>query len=138
MDKLDKMDKMDKMESSPKRRKMSDLPKRPNSKSKEELFEKDHNAFMMDFENSCLANWTFVPYGRLAFWANEFDLWDKAFPKGNRRHLDKDWAEFMQKQVYPHHSDVDWSEYCLWVAGGGGDEWFQDINDNDIEIDSSK
>jgi hypothetical protein len=106
------MDNMD----SPKRRKMmqpSDLPKRPGSKSKEELFERDHNAFMMDFENSCLADWV------------------GDFPKGNRRHLDKDWAAFMQKQVFPNHSDVDWSEYCLWVEAGCGDEWFQDINDHD-------
>jgi hypothetical protein len=99
---------------SPKRRKMmqsSDLPKRPGSKSKEELVGRD--SFMMDFENSCLADWV------------------GDFPKGNRRHLDKDWAAFMQTQVFPNHSDVDWSEYCLWVEAGYGDEWFQDINDHD-------
>jgi hypothetical protein len=135
---MDKMEQRDPFAHLPKRRKtMQDLPKRPNSMSKEELFERDHNAFMMDFENSCLADWTFFPRGRLAFWVNEFNMWDKDFPKGNRRHLDKEWAAFMQKQVYPHHSDVDFSEYCLWVEGGGGDFYFQ-VNDHDLEVDSSK
>ena len=64
-------------------------------------------------------------------------MWDKDFPKGSRRHLDKDWATFMQSQVYPHHSDVDFSEYSLWIEGGGGDFYFQ-VNDNDIEVDSPK
>ena len=97
---------------------MESPPKHPNSLT---VFTRDRNAFMMDFENSCLADWV------------------GEFPKSKRRHLDKDWAAFMQKQVFPHHSDVDWWEYCLFVESGGGDEYFQDINDdNDIEVDSPK
>ena len=68
------------------------------------------DTFLMDFENACLNNWD-----------NSI-----AHPKGPTRHLDKAWAEMIQSQVYPHHSDVDWYEYVGWVTRGGGDEWFQE------------
>ena len=63
---------------------------------------------MMDFENACLSNF------------------DKPHPIGPKRHEDPEWAAMIQSQVYPHHSDVDWDEYCNWVRNGGGDEMFQD------------
>ena len=57
------------------------------------------DSFMMDFENSCLANkWGSRPH-----------------PKGDKRHLDRAWAIMIQSRVYPHHSDVDWYEYVDWV-----------------------
>ena len=34
----------------------------------------------------------------------------------------------LQRQVYPHHSDIDWDEYAKWVSSGFGDEFFQAIN----------
>ena len=53
--------------------------------------------FMMDFENVCLAN-----------------NWDSnviAHPKGPKRFENQTWAKMIQRQVYPHHSHVDWYEY---------------------------
>ena len=47
-------------------------------------------------------------------------------PKGPRRFENEKWAEAVKRNVYPHHSDVDWDEYCEWVSNGGGDEWFQE------------
>ena len=68
------------------------------------------DAFMMDFENSCLEqNWD-----------------SQIHAKGPKRHEDPQWAAMIQKSVYPHHSDVDWTEYVEWVRNGGGDEWFQE------------
>ena len=64
------------------------------------------DAFLMDFENSCLMSWKF-PH----------------FPKGNRRHEDPQWAELLKSEI-SKHSDVTWEEYVLWVEDGGGDEWF--------------
>ena len=73
------------------------------------------DAFLMDWENACLAN-----------------HWDSSVmphPTGPKRHEHTEWAEMIKSQVYPHHSDVDWCEYAEWVENGGGDEWFQtDIN----------
>ena len=81
-------------------------PRRPNTSLRCNAIK---DSFMMDFENSCLANkWGSRPH-----------------PKGDKRHLDKDWAKMIQSQVYPHHSDVDWYEYVDWVSRGFGDEWFQ-------------
>ena len=65
----------------------------------------------MDFKISCLEMW---------------DSSVKEHPKGPRRHENKEWAELIQSQVYPNHSDVDWWEYSEWVTRGGGDEWFQE------------
>ena len=62
----------------------------------------------MDFENSCLEHW--------------YD----DIPKGPTRYDHPLWARMIKGQVYPHHSDVDWFEYCEWVKNGGGDEWFFD------------
>ena len=75
------------------------------------------NAFLMDFGNSCLA-----------------DIWDSSsapHPTGFRRHENKKWAEMIERQVYPNHSDIDWYEYVEWVTQGGGDEWFQEKS-NDL------
>ena len=69
--------------------------------------------FMMDFENSCLSeNW---------------DDANKQHPTGILRHADAEWATMIKSQVYPHHSDVDWQEYCEWVFHGGGDECFRPV-----------
>ena len=72
-------------------------------------YQRARDDFLADFENSCLRNY-----------------WDGAPPKGANRHENTEWAEMIQSLVYPHHSDVDWYEYCEWVTGGGGDEWFYD------------
>jgi hypothetical protein len=63
-----------------------------------------HDAFMMDLENSGLENWT------------------KAIPTGNQRHKDPDWAAHIKPIM--DFSDTTWLDYCRWVEGGGGDEWF--------------
>ena len=69
--------------------------------------------FLMDFENACLADYT-------------RDNPDTPYPKGPERYKDKEWATYIKTQVYPHHSDVDWTEYVAWVKAGMGDEWFTD------------
>ena len=78
------------------------MPKRPGHRSR-----KTSDAFMMDFENSLLTDWTHtIPTGVLRF--------------------EKDaWSQLVKRNVFPNHSDVDWDEYCQWVNQGGGDDWFQ-------------
>ena len=68
------------------------------------------DAFLMDFENSCLMSWKF-PH----------------FPKGNRRYEDPHWAELLKSEISKH--DVSWEEYVMWVEGGGGDELFVDFTE---------
>ncbi len=65
------------------------------------------SAFFTDFENSCLQDFKGV------------------IPVGRRRHLDPEWARFIRSQVYPHHSDITWEQYCAFVESGGGDEFLQ-------------
>jgi hypothetical protein len=65
--------------------------------------------FMADFENEVLQSWD----ARLGI------------PRGTRRFENTEWAALIKRHVYPHHSDVDWSEYQKWCELGGGDEWFQ-------------
>ena len=81
-------------------------PKRPRKR----LLSVESDAFLMDFENACLAN-----------------RWNSnaPHPVGPKRHEHKEWAAMIKSQVYPHHSDVDWEDYVEWVENGGGDEWFQ-------------
>ena len=89
-------------------------PHRPNKGYRYTLnSDRDHNNFMMDFENACLSqNWAGDP------------------PTGIKRYENPEWAKMIQSQVYPHHSDIDWYEYVEWVENGGGEEWFQeDINE---------
>ena len=71
----------------------------------------------MDFENSCLAN--------------HWDSSSAPHPTGVRRHENEKWAEMIQSQVYPNHSDIDWYEYVEWVTQGGGDEMFKETS-NDL------
>ena len=52
------------------------------------------------------------------------DVSKRLFPRGPNRHEDPEWAEMIQSQVYPHHSDIDWQEYVDWVRLGGGDDHF--------------
>ena len=109
-------------------------PNRPRHIDKYELRTPDRDNFMMDFENSCLEhNWgkKAEPYKDgilegLSFYFN------KPHPKGKERHLDPEWKEMIQNQVYPHHSDVDWEEYVDWVEGGGGDDWFREDDEDDV------
>jgi hypothetical protein len=68
--------------------------------------------FMADFENEVLQSWD----ARLGI------------PRGTRRFENTEWAALIKRNVYPHHSDVDWSEYTAWVSQGKGDEWFQEDN----------
>ena len=70
------------------------------------------DSFYMDFENSCLAN--------------HWDSSSTPHPTGVNRHENEKWAEMIQSQVYPNHSDIDWYEYVKWVTQGGGDEMFQE------------
>ena len=65
--------------------------------------------FLLDFENACLVD--FQQRNGCSY-----------CPKGLRRHENAQRAEFMKGQVYPHHSDVDWEEYVVWVSHGGGDD----------------
>ena len=92
-------------------------PHRPNKGYRYTLIsERDRDNFMMDFENACLEqNWGCKP-----------------FPKGPNRYEDKEWAEMIISQVYPHHSDVDFWEYVEWVRGGGGDEWFVETENDKL------
>ena len=78
-------------------------PRRPRHRSRAI----DDN-FMMDFEDSLLSEWS------------------SAVPQGPRRFEVEAWAALVKRNVFPHHSDVDWDEYCDWVRRGGGDEWFQE------------
>ena len=64
------------------------------------------NNFLMDFENDVLRDFHKKP------------------PQGPERYKDPEWAALIKRNVYPHHSDVDWAEYVAWVSQGGGDEWF--------------
>ncbi len=50
-----------------------------------------------------------------------------------RRFENAEWAELIKRNVYPHHSDIDWEEYVEWVSNGGGDEWFLDSQEEDDE-----
>ena len=89
------------------KRKICERPRRP--RPPRSVNPQYRNAFLMDFENDCLArNWCGAP------------------PKGPNIWQNYRWARMIKSQVYPHHSDVDWQEYCEWVIGGGGDEWFFD------------
>ena len=85
----------------------------PPSRPRKRLLSVESDAFLMDFENACLAN--------------HWDSSVMAHPRGNRRYEHSDWGAMIQRQVFPHHSDVDWDEYCDWVRNGGGDDWFQEI-----------
>ena len=68
----------------------------------------DLDDYMMDFENTVLQDWDA----------------HKGIPTGTRRFENAECAESIKRNVYPHHSDVDWFEYLEWVSAGGGDEWF--------------
>ena len=85
-------------------------PQRPRQNY--EIMTPANDAFMMDFEISCLEqNW---------------DSSKRQHPQGPNRHENPEWAAMIQRQVFPHHSDLDWAEYCSWVRCGGGDEIFQE------------
>ena len=73
--------------------------------AKEAHIQSMRHAFMMDFENACLQNWS-GPH-----------------PKGRDRYLHPEWGEMMRQQCEAH-SDVTFEEYCDWVRGGSDDEWF--------------
>lgn len=74
------------------------------------LLHPQRDAFLMDFENAVLRDWDAR----------------KGIPQGWRRFENTEWAQLIKRNVYPHHSDVDWYEYVEWVENGGGDEWFQE------------
>ena len=52
-------------------------------------------------------------------------------PKGPKRHEDPEWAKMIQSHIYPHHTDIDWEEYVGFVEEKGGDEWFQEEEEED-------
>ena len=74
---------------------------------------KDHDNFMMDFENYALQRYA------------------KKTPTGLERYKVNDWAVHMKDVLVD--SDTTWSAYVSWVQSGGGDEWFQE----DSKIESS-
>ena len=86
-------------------------PKRPNHIPRYTPLTIERDNFYMDFEN--------------AIFQTDYDQTED-IPKGPRRFENEKWAEAVKRNVYPHHSDVDWDEYCEWVSNGGGDEWFQE------------
>ena len=49
-------------------------------------------------------------------------------PTGPQRYLNPDWAALMKKNLYPFHSDADWSEYIEFCENGGGDDHFYDLS----------
>ena len=92
-----------------------EILKIPRPGNKPLYYSIQRDSFYMDFENSCLAH-----------------NWDSStpHPTGINRHENEEWAEMIQSQVYPNHSDIDWYEYVEWVSQGGGDEWFQEKSDD--------
>ena len=89
----------------------------PPTRPRKRLLSVESDTFLMDFENACLAS-----------------HWDSSVmphPRGNQRYEHSEWAAMIKRQVFPHHSDVDWSDYVEWVQNGGGDEWFQE-NETDV------
>ena len=87
-------------------------PRRPSHIDKYERLIAGRDNFMTDFENECLSQ--------------KWDSSKRHHPKGPKRHEHPEWAAMIQSQVYPHHSDVDFQEYCDWVSHGHGDNWFQE------------
>ena len=75
-----------------------------------------HDDFMMDFENACLQH----------YW----DSSQRSHPKGPRRFEDPQWAAMMRQQCQ-EHSDVTFEQYCEWCLAGGGDEWFQEEEEDE-------
>jgi len=69
---------------------------------------RDHNNFMLDFENYVLSQWDAR----------------QGIPTGPRRYQNEDWAKLMKSNL--EFSDTNWEEYVAWVEQGGGDEWFQE------------
>ena len=76
----------------------------------------ERDAFMMDLENKILEKAYREPLFKAAHYA----------PKGRKRWQIPEWAELIKKNVYPHHSDVDFQEYIDFCEAGGGHEWFQE------------
>ena len=78
------------------------------------------DAFMMDWENSCLE-----------------DGWHSGMfhPVGTKRHENPEWAAMIQSRCFPFTTEIDWHEYKAWVENGGGDEWFvQDEEEKRLEL----
>ena len=82
------------------------MERRPGSSM---ALHRDRLSFFLDFENSLLC---------------EFDS-SQGIPTGTHRYEDPVWAAHVQRNVWPHHSDIDWFEYRLFCTLGYGDEWFQ-------------
>jgi hypothetical protein len=68
------------------------------------------DAFLMDFENDVLRDWDTT----------------KGIPTGPRRFQNAEWAALIKRNVYPHHSDVDFYEYVEFCSNGGGDDCFME------------
>ena len=92
-------------------------PRRPRHIDKYEILTIARDNFMMDFENEILKDWDAR----------------QVIPNGPHRFENSEWAALVKRNVFPHHSDVDWEEYVEWVQNGGGDEWFQEDEDEDDE-----
>ena len=92
--------------------------RRPRHIDKYEILTIARDNFMMDFENSCLEQ-----------------NWDQRceWPTGSKHYEDPMWALMISRQVYPHHSDIDWEEYCDFCENGGGDEYFHDEDEPEVK-----
>ena len=75
---------------------------------------------MLDFENSLIREWQ-LDADRIHMSKDELGM---ELPQGPTRWEDPEWAAVVQRNVFPHHSDVDWAEYKEWVERGYGDFWF--------------
>ena len=85
-------------------------PRRPGHQCFDIRDDRHRNNFMLDLENSILSEWDAR----------------QGVPQGPRRFEVEAWAALVKRNMFPHHSDVDWDEYCDWVRKGGGDEWFHE------------
>ena len=86
--------------------------RRPNFRDAGYYYDNQLENFLMDFENACLEDFR------------------GAHPIGRERYKHPAWAAHIKANVFPYHSDIDWLEYVEWVSNGGGDDWFQDEEDD--------
>ena len=79
--------------------------------------QRDLKNFLLDFENWCLQN-----------------KWDSriGIPAGRHRHEDPLWRQVIQEELrdYPRKT---WDQYVTFVLQGGGDEWFQEDQEEIID-----
>ena len=73
-------------------------------------FDYDKNNFLLDFENWCLET--------------HWDSRVHPHPKGPDRFKHPQWAEMIKREC--KDSGTTFEEYSAWCEAGGGDDWFQE------------